>query len=73
VYGLVPVVTIVEDRLLVCPCSTVLGVAVIVGAISAEFTVTVTALEITTAEAPSVTWSSKFQFPVAVEVVVTKE
>jgi hypothetical protein len=51
----------------------VLGAAVKDGAISAVFTLTVTALEVTAAEAASVILSSKFQFPVAVEVVVTKE
>ena len=71
-YGEVPVVTAVEVREDDWPRSIVAGEEEAVGVAKAELTLTVTALEVTVFEAPSVTWSSKCQVPVVVDAEVAK-
>lgn len=50
----------------------VVGAAVGVGVAAGALTVTVAAVEVTAAPVLSVTWSLKFQLPVAVDEVVAK-
>ena len=72
-YGDVPPLNdVVVESVELCPESIVVGETEITGAVSAELTVTVTALEVAVAGVPelSLTCSSKLQVPVVVRVPV---